>query len=866
MCYDGSGEFWRLIRLGGADLHRICTGGHNLKRCKKMKSIIRNLAVLTPFIFSINALQAQDDENILEEVMVTGSRASFSTADDAPVPVSVLSNEMLTNTGATELGRAIQAAAPSFNFSSSSISDGTDALRPATLRGLGPDQTLVLINGKRRHTSALIHVNTSVGRGTAGTDMNAIPISAVQRVEVLRDGAAAQYGSDAIAGVINIILKSSATDGLASMEYGETYEGDGETWVANANKGFALGQDGYFNVTYQYRDRGATNRAGLDGTRQYPCTDGVNIDFSCSTITTLDPREATFDRLSFRIGDADSEQHSLVANAALTAGIGELYGFFTYSTRDNQSGGFTRTASNATGNVLSIYPDGFLPLINSDIEDMSFFGGYRWDIGSGWDFDVSAGYGENEFGFVISNSLNASFGASSPTSASAGKLVLDQTTFNFDSSKLFDGGSVPINLAWGAEYREEGYQIKPGEPVSYEDGGEVNPFTGQAYSPGFQVFRGFSPNEAVDEDRDSWALYVDVESQITDSLLLTGAVRHEDFSDFGSTTNWKVSGRFDITETFAVRAAANTGFRAPSMQQQFFNSISTQFVSRPGMSGLFPEERGTFRNDSAVARALGIPQLQEEQSDNYSLGFIWDPTENLSFTVDYFKIDIDDRIIISGAISATNPSVPQSIRDVLEANSIGAAQFFTNAGKTTTDGIEAVMSWSKPTSNGGVFKLDGSAAFISTDVSGEVNTDGLLEGLEDVIFTSQDRSIIEEWQPENRAQLTGSYALGNWFFLARVNYYGKYTIQEGNGDRQTFGSEVFPDIMAEYVFNDSGFSIQVGANNVTDTTPDKNLIGQSRAGSIPGIVDSPGVFTFSRRAAPFGFNGGYWYVKAIYRF
>jgi len=804
-------------------------------------------------------------EEILEEVTVTGSRASFSTADDAPVPVSILTNEMLTNTGATELGRAIQAAAPSFNFSSSSISDGTDALRPATLRGLGPDQTLVLINGKRRHTSALVHVNTSVGRGTAGTDMNAIPISAVKRVEVLRDGAAAQYGSDAIAGVINIILKDSATDGIASLEYGETFEGDGETWVANVNSGFAVGSAGFVNLTYQYRDRGATNRAGLDGTRQYPCTDGSNIDFSCSTITTLDPREATFDRNSFRIGDADNEQHALAANAAMAVGMGEVYGFATYSTRDNQSGGFTRTASNATGNVLSIYPDGFLPLINTDIEDYSLFGGYRWDSASGWGFDISGGYGKNSFGFLISNSLNASFGDASPTSAHAGELALDQTTFNFDASKLYDAGSVPVNVAWGAEYRDEGYSITPGEPVSYEDGGQVNPYTGANYAPGFQVFRGFSPAEAVNRSRDSWALYTDIESQVTDKLLLTGALRYEDFSDFGNTTNWKVSGRFDATETFALRAAANTGFRAPSMQQQFFNSISTQFVSRPGSDGLFPEERGTFRNDSAVAMALGIPQLKEEESDNYSFGLIWNPADSLSITVDYFKIDIKDRIVISGAISATNPAIPAEVRDVLLANNIGAAQFFTNAGKTETDGVEAVLSWARELGNG-MFRLDASAAFISTEVSGEVNTDGLLEGLEDVIFTSQDRSIIEEWQPEDRGSVTGSYALENWLFLARLNYYGDYTIQEGNGDRQTFGSEWFPDVMVEYAFGDSGFAVQAGANNLTDTTPDRNLIGQSRGGSIPGIVDSPGVFTYSRRAAPFGFNGGYWYLKAIYRF
>ena len=820
------------------------------------------MALLLP----LQAATAQDNENVLEEITITGSRASFSSAEDAPVPVTVLTNEMLSNTGATELGRAIQMAAPSFNFSSSSISDGTDALRPATLRGLGPDQTLVLVNGKRRHTSALIHVNTSVGRGTAGTDMNAIPISAVKRVEVLRDGAAAQYGSDAIAGVINIILKDSEIDGLASAEYGETYEGDGGTWVGFVNKGFALGDDGFLNLTYEYRKRDATNRAGLDGSRQYACTDGVNIDYSCSTITTLDPREATFDRQSFRIGDADSKQNAFVANMGVELGTtGQLYGFLTYSDREGQSGGFTRPASNPSRTVLEIYPDGFLPLINSKIKDFSAFAGYQWSTDSGWDFDFSGGYGKNTFEFIISNSLNASFGPSSPTVANAGKLHLDQTTFNFDSSKLFDAGNIPVNVAWGAEYREESYKIKPGDPVSYENGGALNPVTGSPYSPGFQVFRGFSPNEAADEDRHSWAVYTDLESQITDKFLLTGALRYEDWSDFGSTWNWKVSGRYDITESFAVRAAANTGFRAPSMQQQYFNSISTQFVSGPG-GDLIPEERGTFRNDSAIASALGIPQLQEETSDNYSFGFIWNPTDTVNITVDYFSIKIKDRIVISGAISATNPSIPQEIRDALLDNNISAAQFFTNAGQTKTDGVEAVLTWAKPLSNGGMFTLDTAAAWISTDVSENVNTDGLLEGLEDVIFTSQDRSIIEEWQPKSRAFVTGTYSINNWVFLARVNYFGTYTVEEGNGDRQKFGSKVFPDIMAEYIFGDSGFSIQAGANNVTDTKPDKNLIGQSRAGVIPGIVDSPGVFTYSRRAAPFGFNGGYWYLRANYRF
>lgn len=808
---------------------------------------------------------AEGQQTDLGRLAVTGSRARFRTVDDSPVPVDILTADDLVRTGATELGRALQSLIPSFNFSSSSISDGTDALRPATLRGLGPDQTLVLINGKRRHTSALIHVNTSVGRGTAGTDLNAIPFAAIQRIEVLRDGAAAQYGSDAIAGVINLVLKDSPDYREVNAQWGQTYEGDGETFTGNANLGIPLGADGFVNLTYEYRDRDATNRAGLDGTRQYPCTDGVNFDVTCTDITTLDPREATFDRQSFRIGDSDSEQHAVVANMGLPIGdTGELYSFVTYSQRDNQSGGFTRRPVDTARTVLEIFPDGFLPLINTDIEDLSVFGGYQWTLGD-WDFDLSGGYAENTFGFFISNSLNASLGPSSPTEADAGELEFNQTTFNFDASKAFYLESAILNVAFGAEYREEEYLLRQGELASFQDGGAINPLTGEAYAPGFQVFRGFSPDNEVDEDRDSWAVYLDLEAQLTDALLITGAVRYEDYSDFGDTLIGKGAFRYDVSSAFTLRGSVSTGFRAPSMQQQFFNSISTQFVSGPD-GGLIAQERGTFRNDSAIAQALGIPQLKEEESENYTVGMVWKPTSELTLSADFYKIDIDDRIVISGAISAGDTSVPQAIRDTLNAQGVSAAQFFTNAASTETEGVELVASWDTIFNNGANFSLVAAGSYSDTDVKGGVNAPDLLAGLEDVFFTSQDQSIVEEWQPKTRVTVTGTYRWGNWTAVARLNRYGKYTIQEGSGDRQTFGSEVFADLMLSYEFPDTGLIITAGANNVNDQTPDKNLIGQSRAGRIEGIVDSPGVFTFSRRAAPFGFNGGYYYLKTTYRF
>lgn len=832
----------------------------------RLSAWVMTSLLLMPLAANAQDGSGDDDQVELGRLAVTGSRAKYRTVDDSPVPVDIIESEDLVRTGQTELGRAIQALVPSFNFSSSSISDGSDALRPATLRGLGPDQTLVLINGKRRHTSALVHVNTSVGRGTAGTDLNAIPFAAVQRIEVLRDGAAAQYGSDAIAGVINIVLKDSTTQREVTGQWGQTYDGDGETYTGNANAGFELFNGGFLNVTYEYRDRERTNRSGLDGTRQYACTDGVNFDPSCTDITTLDPREATFNRRSFIIGDADSEQHSVVANVGIPiTDTMEVYSFVTYSDRDNTSRGFTRRPVDTTRTVLELYPDGFLPHINTDIEDISAFLGIQGTFGDGWTYDLSGGYADNSFEFNISNTNNASLGAASPTSGDAGTLTFRQRTYNLDLSKPFYFDRSVINVAFGGEYREEAYQIGAGIPESYIDGGAINPLTGQAFDAGFQVFRGFSPDNSLDADRDSWATYIDVEAQFTDNLLVSAAGRYEDYSDFGDTLIGKGAFRYDLGTNFSFRGSISNGFRAPSLAQQFFNSISTQFVSGPN-GELIGQQRGTFNSESEVAQALGIPQLSEEESENYTIGAIWKPTSELTFSADFYHIKIDDRIVISGAISSTDDGVPENIRNALIDQGIGAAQFFTNATSTETTGVELVATWDTVFSNGHSFELIAAGAYSDTDVEGDVNAPDLLQGLEDVLFTSQDRSIIEEWQPKSKVTVTGTYRMGNWTAVARLQRYGQYTIQEGNGSRQNFGSELVADLALSYEVPNTGLSFTVGANNINDQEPDRNRIGQSRAGSIPGVVDSEGVFTFSRRAAPFGFNGGYYYVRTSYRF
>ncbi len=831
--------------------------------------------------------QEQEEKDVLiEEVVTIGTRTKGRTSEDLPVPVDVLNAEAMANTGQTEVGRMLQSLAPSFNFSSSSISDGTDALRPATLRGLGPDQTLVLINGKRRHQASLIHINTSVGRGTAGVDMNAIPAAAIKRIEVLRDGAAAQYGSDAIAGVINIVLKDDNAAGRVSASYGEYEEGDGETVNVDLNKGFEIGEYSFINATLNYRDRGRTNRAGLQGACAYGgCadTDGNGID------EIGDPRELGFDRGSFRIGDADSEQIAIVLNGAINLGDGEFYGFVTYSERENESGAFYRNPDSGFDAALddgdNVIPAGFLPIIHSQIDDYSVDLGYRMELDNGLSFDISYTYGRNEIDYTTKNSINYSyvnflnFGeglsdadirSSIPREADAYGLELGLETFNIDITHSIGN----LGLAAGFEYRIDDYKINPGEPYAYDDFDSVN---GAAIYPqdaggGIQGFPGIAPVSAVDEDRSVVSGYVDLEYQLTDSFLLSGAIRYDDYEDFGDTTNFKLAANWELADWIRLRAAASTGFRAPSMQQQYFNNIGTQFVTNPAdpTGPQIAVQVGTFRNDSELARELGIPQLKEEESTNLSMGIVLLPMDQLSITLDFYSIDIDDRIVISNRLDASNDS-SGTLGNALDAVGAGAGQFFLNGANTETRGWDLVATYQGIELFGGVLDLTLAANKTETEVVDIFTSQGgsLAQLDPSVVFSEQDISIIEEWQPEDRVSVTANYLWDNLSVNLAFNRYGEYTVLDG--DRQTYGAEWLTDLNVTYAFN-SGLSLSVGGNNIFDAYPDKNEIGNSRGGILengPGgevIVNSPGVFTYSRRSAPFGFNGAYWYGRIAYDF
>jgi len=830
---------------------------------------------------------AQIEEQEVEKISIIGSRVAGRSADDLPVPVDILSAEALANTGQTEVGRMLQAIAPSFNFSSSSISDGTDALRPATLRGLGPDQTLVLINGKRRHQASLIHINTSVGRGTAGTDMNAIPAASIKRIEVLRDGAAAQYGSDAIAGVINIVLNDADDGGKVAVSYGEYSEGDGETTNIDISKGFALGDSGYLNTTLNFRDRSHTNRAGLHGSCQFSgCTDTGN-----GSMLLGDPREATATRNTFRIGDADSSQIGLTINSGYQLGDGELYGFITYSKRDNESAAFFRHNNNNGGNAPlqdgdATIPEGFLPKINSDIKDVSYNFGYQTEFENGASLDFSYTYGQNNIDYTTSDTINSSFANalqyntdgtpsditaeqirnSVPREAFAYGLELALSTINLDYTQDFD----LFSLAMGAEIRTDFYKINPGDEYSYRDYDTV---LGESLFPtdrsaGSQGFGGIGPVSMVDETRDVISFYADAETEITEDLIISGAVRYDDYDGFGDSTNFKLAANWSLTEDIAIRGAMSTGFRAPSMQQLYFNNISTQFKTNPDDPGgdQIAVQVGTFRNDSTLAQAIGIPELKEEEATNFSLGTVIQVADNINLTIDWYSIDIDDRIVLSNSLGQ---GLSPALDAALKASGAGGGQFFLNGADTETTGIDIIATWNTELFSGDL-DLTFAANFTETEVVNLFTPQD--SGIGDIppeeIFSEQDISIIEEWQPQDRISLSGLYHIGDFTVNLAFNRYGKYTISDGG--RQTYGAEVLTDLRVSYQVNDN-LSFNIGGNNLFDVYPDKNEIGNSRTGTIVDdsgntIVDSQGVFTYSRRSAPFGFNGAFYYAGAEYKF
>lgn len=758
------------------------------------------------------------------ESITVGSRAAGAEAEKA-VPVDVFEIQDIETAGASETNAILEQLTPAFNFPRPTITDGTDTVRPATLRGLGSDQVLVLVNGKRRHTSALVHVNGSIGRGSTGVDLNAIPASAIQEIEILRDGAAAQYGSDAIAGVINVVLKQSASPLTVNLKGGATTHGDGALIDTSVSQGWSVGGGSLF-ATVEYRDREDTNRAGPD-----PRPQG-----------SRDP----VPQPNHHWGDAETEDIMAFFNGSFPLGSAGSTSFYTFggaSRREGSAGGFFRRA-NENRNIPSIYPNGFLPLIEPEVTDISAAFGVRGARGD-WFWDVSTEYGDNEFQFNVSNSLNVSLGPTSQTSFDAGALGFDQWVTNLDLSRGFEVGLAgPLNVAFGLELRREGYQITAGEPASYIDGGFPDQFGGKAPA-GAQVFPGFRPSNEVDTSRNSYAGYVDLEGDLLEALRMGIAVRFEDYEDFGNTSDYKLTVRFQPVESFVVRGAVSTGFRAPSLGQSYFSTVSTNFLAVGGV--LQPFEVGTFPVGSAVARALGARDLEPEESEHRSIGLVWSPTSSFEAGVDFYRVDIEDRIVLSGNFTGSR------VAALLAPFNVTGARFFTNAIDTKTEGYDVTMGWGTRLGSDSTLKLSAGYNATENEVVRVAETPPQLSGLQEVLFDAIERRRVECGQPEDSLRLAADWERGGLFTTLRESRYGEYCLVDRQVVNQTFEAEWLTDLEIGYEF--PRFTLAVGAQNLFDTFPDRNLEANSNLG----------IFTYPSHS-PFGMNGRFVYSRVSFKF
>jgi iron complex outermembrane recepter protein len=778
-----------------------------------------------------------------EELMV-GSRAP-GTAGERAVPVDVLTQRQLGTTGASETSQIVEALAPSFNFPRTSLADGADTVRPATLRGLGPDQLLVLLNGKRRHQGAHIVTSGVIGRGTTGVDLNAVPASALGRIEVLRDGSSAQYGSDAIAGVLNLVLRSgeqpwtlTAKTGLTLGDFTDLTGArrdfsDGELTEATVSRGFKV-KDGSVLVTAEYRNRNGTNRASPDPRDQ---------------LAPGDAGRNPVPQPNHHWGDAEERDILGFVNASLplgASGTTVLYGFGGASRRDGSHGGFYRRALDAR-NWPDIYPLGFLPTLVPEVVDGAGTLGVRGVAGE-WFWDVSAEYGRNRLDFDVVNSLNASLGPGLPpnqTTFHSGRLAADQVVANADASRALELGLARrVNLAVGAEYRHEGFRQEAGEPASYEDGGFANQFGGRAEA-GAQVFPGFRPENAADAGRRSVAFFADLEGDLRSGLRLGLAGRFEHFSDFGQTLDGKATLRFAPVPRLVLRAAASTGFRAPSLAQSHFSSVATNFISVGG--AVVPVEVGTFAVDSAVARALGATDLRPEQSLHLSGGLAWMPMDGFEAALDFYRIAIDDRVVLSG--NFTGPRIEALLRP-LGAN---GGRFFSNAIDTTTRGFDLTAAWQRTVGETGRLGLTASYNRTENEIGDTVATPPPLAGLENVLFDRVETMRLVCGQPGSSLRLGADWNARPLGAVLRASRYGEYCFASGSAaSDQTFGAKWLVDVELSYRRGRLGYAL--GAQNAFDVMPDR----LSPANSSFQVQTFP-------NTSPFGFNGRFLYVKVTLR-
>ena len=813
----------------------------------------------------------------IENVVVTGTRSKPRTLLESPTPVDIIDVKKIAENGAqVSVNQILNYVAPSFTSTTQSLGGGTDMTDPISLRGLTPDQVLVLVNGKRRYNSALLNVNGTFGKGTVGTDLNSIPVSSIDRIEILRDAAAAQYGSDAVAGVINIILKTSINKFSATITGGEyisknSAQGktskDGEAVQIGLNYGIPLSEKGgYINFSATFDRRNPTNRGGMyQGSIYKEYTSGAPVDKTDEFLETTHTNRRDY---SLIIGQSKALNGQVAYNASLPLNTQtEVYSFGIFGYRNSTASQFYRYP-NSENNVPSIYPLGFKPQAEVSIYDRSATLGVK-GMFIGWKMEVSNTFGQNTFTNKAKNTLNASLGEQSPTSFRGGKLQFTQNVVNVDMSKKFNWLSE-VGIAWGGEYRYERYQIIAGEDASYAnyamgreianpDGSislvpDINGTIPMKFGPdgktpipgGAQGNAGFSPQNATDSQRNSLAAYTDVEINFNQSFLVDLAGRYEYYNDFGSTVNGKIALRYKISNSFNLRGSGSTGFRAPSLQQRYYSSTGTSYVN----GNMY--EVGTFTNDSKVAQLLGIPKLKPEKSRSLSAG-LSAKVGRFHFSLDGYFTRINDKIVYTDLFSGdpNGSSSEKEIYQILQQAGAQKARFFANAVDTETKGIDAVLSYNTLLGNGKLF-IDLAGTISYTQQVGSIHTSRLLKDKKDIYFSNSSKVYLENVIPNQKFNISLTYAIQKWNLFLRNNYFGGVT-EPSNllSNQQYYNPRWITDASIAYKLTDF-LKLTVGANNLFNCYPEKVA---KKANS------NQGQFVYSRYVSQFGFNGRYIFTR-----
>jgi iron complex outermembrane receptor protein len=916
--------------------------------------------------------------NELSEVTIIGSRSKNRVKTDVPVPIDIFNiSEITKGAPQTSVTQILNYVAPSFTSNPTSTADGTDHIDPAQLRGLGPDQVLILVNGKRRHTSSLVNINGAPGRGSVGTDLNAIPSFAIERIEVLRDGAAAQYGSDAIAGVINIVLKKNANFLSGDVQYGanmssgsNNFKGgtDGQALQVDLNYGTSLGKEGSFlSITGSAVTRQATSRAGIrsnaifnayNAVEYRAAQNGVNVNSLFSNINTTPnsgqiistlqqyaPQvgyftaaqqsaiagatnisqlqtalnfDVTNNEINFR-GQERSDYNMSVGQSELASGqlyyntkyplteITSLYSFGGVSYRNGKSYAFNRLP-NGSGTFTQVYANGFLPEIESDIIDASSAVGLTTQL-FGFDTDISTNLGSNSFKYDVNNTINATLGTNSASSFYAGKVSFLQSTTNLDLSKKYDVLDG-LNVAFGGEFRYENYQIKQGDVESYglyDVNGNlvsgilpsnspliVTDFFGNKRGAGAQGFSGFQPSDAKEKDRRSGAAYIDLELNATKDWLINGAARYENYSDFGSTVTFKLASLLKLNDNINWRISGQTGFRAPSLQQKYFESSSTQFINGS------PYQVGYFTNDSEAAKSIGVENLKPETSKSVSTGFTFKiPAANITIATDAYFTRIDDRIVLTGQYArptdaqingATSPEQKDALtlfQQAFDLKGVERASFWTNGINSETKGIDLVISQKYNVIEDFTIRNDFALSYNTTKRVGALNVPQSIvnAGGDPYIysfFPESSRIYLEEAIPKLKANLMTTFSIKKLDIYLRNSYFGKVTDPGATDvnldgfssvyEHPEYSAKLVTDLSLGYQINEH-LRVTLGVNNIGDVYPDRNNPSTPAfTNTTPTLSPAPSTdlsnanqFAYSRAVSQFGLNGRFGFARLSFK-